>query len=503
MGALLLAAGDAIQKDVEATLDAAANYRKLNPDEKLERYLTIAVNRMCALIGAEYARLAPLITDFVGFGASIYEHHHLMDVAKRAGILGLSGRELHTVDLGGASTPAALEIARRLCEHEERLVLIAGSEIPRGGPASIAYYREVSDTLLHPVTEKHSEANLIALYALLADRLMHESKVTQKDAAAITLHYRQAALNQERAATFGKALKPGELDRHLAGIYSTPMVAVATDHGIAFLVAHEKVYARLIADGVIRPELPALWVNAVGTNFGHKYLCERPDFSSPAKLAAERAFSALDLAPQAIDYAWIYDCFTLMLVRQAADYFGITPSDAAQSLAEGQLILGNKRIAVNRDGGILNTQAAIALSAASGLIDILRYAKDYPEAEHFLFGGNGGIDCTNAVAILSRKPLARKSQVLAAQNHPPPKAPKPLSEGETLTLYAAVAVRFNPGSAVPFGLGAFRRADDSLCLLRLIDQSGEPVLEVDRFERDRTSFTVNVREGIPYAQSAD
>lgn len=499
MPALLFAAGDAIQKDVEEAIQATGNnYKKLTLDEKLGQYLQLAVERCSANAGCSFGDLRGHITDFIGFGASIYEPHHLMDVVKKASTLGLSGIELHTVDLGGASMPAALELARKLCADEERLVLIAGAEAPRGGPASIAYYREVSDTLLEPTLEKHSEANLIALYALLADRFMFETGISAEDAENITAHYRNQAVNNARAATCGKALKPGELRRYLAGIYSTPMVAVATDHGVAFLVAHEKVLQRLKDSGCVKAKTTELFINAVGTSNSHKYVSSRGDFSSPGRLAAKRAFAQVALAPEQIDYAWIYDCFTLMLVRQAADYFDLDPKVAAQSLAAGHVALSGKRIAVNEQGGILNTQAAIALSAATGLIDILSHAEKNPAAQHFLFGGNGGIDSTNAVAILSRSALERKPAVINAEM-PPRTLPRPLAEDEKLTLYAAVAVRFNPGSEVPFALGAFRRSDGSLCLTRILQADLTPCTNVESLLRDGTTLHVHRVDGTPFA----
>lgn len=499
MPALLFAGGDAIQKDVEEAIAPSGQvYKKLTLDEKLENFLKIAVDRSCATTGASFAELRPYITDFIGFGASIYEPHHLMDVVKKAGTLGLTNIELHSVDLGGASVPAALELARKLCAEEERMVLIAGAEAPRGGSASVAYYREVSDSLLEPTLEKHSEANLIALYALLADRMMTETGIHSEDAENITAFYRNQALENERAATYGKQLKPGELKRQLAGIYSTAMVAVATDHGVAFLVAHEKVLQRLQSANIVESNLTTLYINAVGTNNSHKYVSTRGDFTSPGKLAAQRAFAQLNLQPAQIDYAWIYDCFTLMLVRQATDYFNLNARDAASTLKEGHLLVGEKRIAVNHQGGILNTQAAIALSAATGLIDILAYAQNNAQARHFLFGGNGGIDSTNSVAILSREPLHRQAIVIGGESRPQREI-QPLSEGEKLQLYAAVAVRFNPGSDVPFALGSFRRHDGSLCMARILNADHSPCTDVSGLVRDSVTLVIQFVNAKPYA----
>jgi len=166
MPVVALKPADAIQHDVDAYLaERSLTYKKLSLDEKLRIFLTLAVERMAEGLGTSWASLHPYITDYIGFGASIYERHHTMDVTRKATFLELSGIELHSVDLGGASMPAALELARRLCENEKRLVLIAGSEVPRGGPTGIQYYRDASAALLDATTERASEANLTPLAA--------------------------------------------------------------------------------------------------------------------------------------------------------------------------------------------------------------------------------------------------------------------------------------------------------------------------------------------------
>lgn len=495
MIAWLVGGADAIQAEIESQLQHTQSYRKLDLDEKLTLYLQTAVNNLAAKHTVSFESIKPLITDFISVGASIYERHHTMDVSKKASMLGLSGIELHSVDLGGASIPAALGIAQQLCAQGKRLVLIAGAEVPRGGPTGIAYYREVSDALLHKHTELHTHANLISLYALMADRMIFEEGVAVEDVEAITCHYRAAALNDARAAVFGKPIRQEELRRYLAGCYATPMVAVATDHGAAFLIASDNMLDSLCHVG-FKLNSP-LSIRGVGTNCTAKYLTQRLDFRSPAGLAAERAFARAGLSPGDIDYAWIYDCFTLMLVRQAADYFGVSAQAAAKTLRSGYVQLGTKKIPVNKRGGILNTQAAIALSAASGLLDILDYASQNHDALNFIFGGNGGIDTINSVALLSRKAGTPEPATICR-----PEAPakcRPAIEGEELLLYAAVMVRFNPGTDVPFALGALRRSDGTLFLARLLDASGRTPADTDRFVRDAAVFRLQKGEAGLFA----
>jgi acetyl-CoA acyltransferase len=500
MPAIVAAAADAIQREIESQLSGASTYKSLQLEEKLSLFINTAATKMATGIGTDFAALRPYITDFVSCGASIYDAHHTMDAVKRASHLGLSGIEVHSVDLGGASIPAALEIARRLCESEARAVLIAGSEVPRSLTASSRYYREVNDALLHKELELHTQANLISLYALFADRLMFDHGLTQGQIDAITTFYRNQAQANPRAATCGKPLREGELKRFLAGPYATPMVAVATDHAVAILVVSDALLPKMQKDLALKLADEPLYIAGVGSNFCDKYVSRRRDFSTPARVAAERAFARSGVSPQNIDYAWIYDCFTLMLVKQAARYFNLDFKAVAETLAMGYIELNGKKIHVNQSGGILNTQAAISLSAATGLIDILDHAQKNPQARTFLFGGNGGLDTVNSVAILTRVPQASASGPPMISPEISPQQPaRALSEGEVVTLYAAVMVRFNPGTDTPFALGAFRRADGSLCLLRIQDASGKGITETDSLTRDKTQAQIVYAENKPLA----
>ncbi|MBV6494144.1 MAG: hypothetical protein LDLANPLL_02170 [Turneriella sp.] len=498
--AKVFAPADAIQKDVETLLfTEGKSYKRLSLEEKLAYYLKIAVDRSSATLGLSFDKLRPFITDLLSFGASIYEAHHTMSPAKHASILGLVDIDLHTVDLGGASIPFALEHARRICAHEERLILLAGSEIPRGGDPGIKYYREVSNTLLDPQKELHTEANLISLYALLADRLMYEEEISINDIEDITQFYRSCAINNPRAATYQKPIKVGELQKYLAYPYATAMIAVATDHAIAFFVANENYLKKIESTLNFSTEKNSLYIHSVGTSLRDKYLTQRDDFTSPAKKASLRAFERGLLKPKDIDYAWVYDCFTLMLVKQVSDYFGTSASFAAKTLAKGYIQIDNKKIFVNEQGGILNNQAAISLSAATGLLDIFSHMKQHPSARNFLFGGNGGVDTVNAVAILSREVFPSNNTVLAPL-HKTLKKDFHLSEGHEATVYARTLVRFNPGSEAPFLLGAFRDDKGELFLARVVDKNLQPFLNTEELKHDITRVRISFSKNTPLAQ---
>ncbi len=68
-----------------------------------------------------------------------------------------------------------------------------------------------------------------------------------------------------------------------------------------------------------------------------------------------------------------------------------------------------------------------------------------------------------------------------------------------VAVVAAVAVGFNPGSEVPFALGAFRRSDGSLCLTRILQADLTPCTNVESLLRDGTTLRVHRVDGTPFA----
>lgn len=60
-----------------------------------------------------------------------------------------------------------------------------------------------------------------------------------------------------------------------------------------------------------------------------------------------------------------------MIILQSSEYFGVSKKEISENLKNGIIKFKNgKTILVNQMGGILNYQAAMSVSAATGLVDI-------------------------------------------------------------------------------------------------------------------------------------
>lgn len=507
--ALLLAVADALPGEADL---AALKGRGVG--EKSARLLDCAVQKLLRFLGTEWERERSRISDFISFGPPVYEPFPFHDSLRRAEALGLPGVRCHTIDLGGASVVAALDLAKAiLAQRPDAIILMGGADVPRGGYSGAGDYERLNSGVMHPVYEAPLDVTLPANYALAAQRMMFESGVTQADLEAIAAQARNAVQTTPRAANFGKAITDKELKRLQVDPYSGPMMALMSDHGFATLIVGEATLERLMRDRGW--QTPADPVEILGAGFAThaEYFIRKGAGQSPAALAMHRARRAAGVALESIDYAWIYDCFTGMTITQAAAYFGQPVRDVAQSLGRGEVHNGARIIPVNLGGGICNYQAAINISGATGLIDVLSQyglcadagVQRMPQPPRTtLLGGNGGIDTMNGVAFLGQPGAAddaaaaelRAALALEPEPHLTLNDPA-LAENLEVRLHAATTVRFNPGARgkTPYVLAHVQKPDGQIGVVRVTDAAGLPLAEANDLELDRTRLRCFQREG--------
>lgn len=412
--------------DVTASESAVLKNRQLSRDERAYRFLGEAVHRLCDWLSCDFAQLAPHITDFMSVGPPVYSLTKYHDAMHKADALGLSGAHCHNIDQGGASVTSALILSQALVQQNPHAcVLIAGADIPRNGFQGKADYAILNQGVMHPEHEQPYGGNLIGFYAMLAKKQMREHGITLAELEAIAGHFHGRVQANPRAANFEKGITPKQMGRYFAEPYSTPMIAVATDHAVATLVCGEAALPAL--QKFLRPPASPLYVGHGATAHHAAYFSLKGDLESPSRITGPLVMRRNGLRPADVDYAWIYDCFVGMVIEQSANYFGLSQKQCTVDLARGLLRVpasncgsdsAEHTIPVNLGGGILNYQAAFMLSSGTGLLDICSahgLAADplYDSTEHFaqppkiaLLGGNGGIDTVNSLVPLSPEPFA-------------------------------------------------------------------------------------------------
>ncbi len=460
--ALLLGAADLIADELPEI-----KKRRADRNERVERFLETVVDKLCDYLQTDFAKLRPYITDFLSCGPAVYNPLKYHDTMHKADRLGLTGTNCQFIDQGGASITSALVQAHALVQQNPRAcVLIAAADILRAGFQGKADYQTLNAGAMHPLYETPYGGQLIAFYALLAKRQMRDHDITEDELRAIARYFHKAVQDNPRAANYGKTLEDKELQRYFAEPYSSPMIALLTDHAVATLVCGEDMLDEL--RGVLTPPAAPVYIGQGVTAHHAAYFSLKGNLESPSRITGPAVLARNGLTPVDVDYAWIYDCFVGMIIEQASNYFGISQKDAARDLGEGCVRVkdaaGNtKTIPVNQGGGILNYQAALMLSSGVGLMDVLSQyglAADpvvpspAERPRYALLGGNGGIDAVNGLVLIAvERPRSGDTQDSSGAQFVRPKLShnnpaNVLREGERGRIVLTTVVHFQTGGPV-------------------------------------------------------
>jgi len=217
-------------------------------------------------------------------------------------------------------------------------VRMSGSASPTGRPPWDLQFR-LSAGYIAPAQE----------IAMAARAHMLRYGTTSEDFGRIAVLSRRNALDNERAMM----RKPMTMDDYLASRWiAEPFrmfdCCLETDGAVAVVV----VSADRANDLPHRPVLiqGAAWGGGVNiVNNGYTDLAE-----SPAKLIADRLYSAAGVGPADIDFAELYDCFTYSVLSQIEGYGFCEPGGVPAMLAEGAFDRATGSLPINTHGGLLS-----------------------------------------------------------------------------------------------------------------------------------------------------
>jgi acetyl-CoA C-acetyltransferase len=269
-----------------------------------------------------------------------YTGHLQMGGTAMAEYLGLTNLTYLDTTMTGGSSPvfqlghAAVAIAMGKC----RVALVTLAARPRSE-------RQVRAVPMNPEAafEQVFGTNTLSMYALAAQRHMYEFGTTSEQLAWVKVAASQHAQHNPHALL----RKPVTVEEVLASpMLSDPLhrldSCVVTDSGGAVVVASPEVARELRRTGVKilgHGEAPK------HTNNG------RIDLTyTGARWSGPRAFEEAGLTPADVDYASIYDSFTITVVETIEDLGFCEKGVGGHFVQDGGLQVGGK-LPVNTDGG--------------------------------------------------------------------------------------------------------------------------------------------------------
>jgi acetyl-CoA C-acetyltransferase len=259
--------------------------------------------------------------------------------------LGLKVRHVDSTDTGGSSylvhvSHAAQAIAAGKCNVA--LITLAGR--PRSEGSSGTQPRHYGANLPDAPFEAPYGATTVNMYAMVAMRHMHEFGTTSEQLAWIKVAMSHHAQHNPNAMLRDVV----DVDHVLA----SPMIAdplhrldccVVSDGGGALIVARAEVARKL--------KRPLVRLRGAGEAPKGQQGGEIDLTVSAAARSGPIAFAEAGVKPADIRYASIYDSFTITVLMQLEDLGFCEKGEGGRFVADGNLISGSGRLAVNTDGG--------------------------------------------------------------------------------------------------------------------------------------------------------
>lgn len=312
--------------------------------------------------------------------------------------LGLDPRYVADVTIGGASAvasvgQAAVAIRAKLC----RTVVCVysgkqatGADEPRSGHLSDA---------LEDFEEPWGLHGAIPHHAAVAARHMFEFGTTSEQLAAVAVACRKhASLNPRAAMRKPLTVEDVVSSRWIVEPLHLLDCCLVSDGAGAVVVTSVD-----LARGT--PKVPVL-VEGFGVGFAPGPL-EMPSLTTLAsRTAAQAAYTMSGLEPKDVDFAELYDSFTIIPLVTLEDYGFCAKGEGGEFVRHGRIEIGGA-LPINTHGGLLSHGHAEGMHHLTEAVKQLRGNEVEPErqvsgAQVGIVSGNGATLSAHATLLLSR-----------------------------------------------------------------------------------------------------
>lgn len=225
-------------------------------------------------------------------------------------------------------------------------------------------------------------------FALWARRYMHEFGMTERDLATIAVTQRESArLNPNSQATAPMSYDDYFAARVVSDPLRVPDCCLITDGACAFIMTSVE-----RARDLKRPP-----VRVLGTGFGSEPISGDDCFTQAggmmripgARKAADRALAEAGIGLSDVDFAEIYDCFTMSCLLQIEDLGFCKRGEAPDFVREKGIGIGGK-LPINTHGGLLSHSYLLGVEHVVEAVQQLRGdagAAQVADAQVGLVGG--------------------------------------------------------------------------------------------------------------------
>jgi acetyl-CoA C-acetyltransferase len=307
-----------------------------------------------------------------------------MGVVSMAEYLGLKLSYMDSTESGGSSYLCHVgHAASAIAEGKCKVALVSLAGKGRGGPGRYSEAPELGfEAPFGPVT--------VAWYALAARRHMHEFGTTSEQLAEIKVAASHHAQYNPNAFLKKKVT--------IEEVVNSPLVADPL-HRLDSCVITDGGGAVVLVSPEVARDLPRRKAKILGHGEAPKHTNNgRIDLTyTGARWSGPRAFEEAGVAISDIDYASIYDSFTITVLLQIEDLGFCEKGKGGQFVSDGALISPGGKLPFNTDGGGLCNNHPANRGGMTKILEAVRQVRgeaaaevQVPDCDIALAHGTGG-----------------------------------------------------------------------------------------------------------------
>lgn len=311
--------------------------------------------------------------------------------------LGIKPRWLTQINVGGSVGNLLIKhAATAVVTGQADTVLCVWADNRRSAMGGTRTISTVADLAAHPDFELPYGPMVPSLYALVADRYLHEyGPGAAAGLADVAVTMRQHATRHPNAV---KRSPISREDVMASPVISSPLHALdcclISDYGAAVVVTSID-RARDLAC----PPVPVLGIGEATT---HEFISQAPSLTtSGAHQSGAAAWAMAGLGPDDIDLLYLYDCFTITVLVLLEDLGFCERGEAAGLVESGAIGLGGT-LPTNTHGGLLSYSNGALLHVVEAVRQLRGQAGDrqVEGAETALVHMQGGVLSTHSTLVL-------------------------------------------------------------------------------------------------------
>ena len=319
--------------------------------------------------------------------------------------LGVRPRFLSTVDLAGASGVAMIHQAVMAVESGQcdMALCVAGQNLLSHRSRNEAVRSMAESGSAHPQFEVPYGPVVPSLYALIAQRHMHEYGTTPEQLAEVAVTMRRHA-----------GLNPNAHKRDpitIADVLGSRMISTPL-HMFDCAIVSDGAAAAIVTTADRAADMKKRPVHLLGQGYGlrHGHIGDHKQLTTTGAVDSGRdAFALAGVERADIDVAQIYDCFTITVIVELEDLGFCAKGEGGRFVEGGRIGLGGA-LPVTTHGGLLSGGHPGLPGGFFHLIEGVRQLRgeagerQVANAELALVHGNGGVASVHCTLILGNSP---------------------------------------------------------------------------------------------------